>query len=103
MPRLEAVVGWGWRLLRGLVTASLALSKRSSQFLPQISQMVKDIRVTYRRRHSYNTESNKTRNVRTPGAFGGEKCQFPIPIHRISLAICSSPFCVQVDAKLSTT
>ena len=29
--------------------------------------MVKDIRVTYRKRHSYNTKSNKIRVVKTPG------------------------------------
>mmetsp|Transcript_26168 Transcript_26168/g.64327 ORF Transcript_26168/g.64327 Transcript_26168/m.64327 type:complete len:124 (-) Transcript_26168:35-406(-) len=29
--------------------------------------MVKDIRVTYRKRHSYNTRSNKIRVVKTPG------------------------------------
>jgi hypothetical protein len=30
--------------------------------------MVKDSRVTYRRRHSYNTQSNKVHVVKTPGA-----------------------------------
>lgn len=29
--------------------------------------MVKDVRTTYRRRHSYRTKSNKTRVVKTPG------------------------------------
>ena len=29
--------------------------------------MVKDIRVTYRKRHSYNTKSNQIRVVKTPG------------------------------------
>eukprot|EP00441_Pelagodinium_beii_P020518 CAMPEP_0197678406 /NCGR_PEP_ID=MMETSP1338-20131121/89961_1 /TAXON_ID=43686 ORGANISM="Pelagodinium beii, Strain RCC1491" /NCGR_SAMPLE_ID=MMETSP1338 /ASSEMBLY_ACC=CAM_ASM_000754 /LENGTH=119 /DNA_ID=CAMNT_0043259345 /DNA_START=68 /DNA_END=427 /DNA_ORIENTATION=+ len=29
--------------------------------------MVKNIRVTYRRRHSYNTKSNRIRVVKTPG------------------------------------
>ena len=29
--------------------------------------MGKDARVTYRRRHSYNTRSNKIRKVKTPG------------------------------------
>jgi len=29
--------------------------------------MVKNIRVTYTRRHSYNTRSNKVRKVKTPG------------------------------------
>eukprot|EP01099_Mayorella_cantabrigiensis_P000611 TRINITY_DN1268_c0_g1_i1.p1 TRINITY_DN1268_c0_g1~~TRINITY_DN1268_c0_g1_i1.p1 ORF type:complete len:117 (-),score=13.34 TRINITY_DN1268_c0_g1_i1:69-419(-) len=29
--------------------------------------MVKDSRVTYRRRHAYNTASNKTKIVKTPG------------------------------------
>ena len=32
------------------------------------ASMVKDSRVTYRRRHSYNTESNKVHVVKTPGA-----------------------------------
>jgi ribosomal protein L34E len=29
--------------------------------------MVKDTRLAFRRRHSYNTSSNKTRVVKTPG------------------------------------
>lgn len=29
--------------------------------------MVKDIRITYRKRHSYNTKTNKVRPVKTPG------------------------------------
>eukprot|EP01106_Pelomyxa_sp_JSP_P013181 TRINITY_DN3867_c0_g1_i3.p1 TRINITY_DN3867_c0_g1~~TRINITY_DN3867_c0_g1_i3.p1 ORF type:complete len:120 (+),score=28.18 TRINITY_DN3867_c0_g1_i3:149-508(+) len=29
--------------------------------------MVKQIRITYRRRHSYNTKSNQYRKVKTPG------------------------------------
>jgi hypothetical protein len=32
---------------------------------------VKDSRVTYRRRHSYNTQSNKVHVVKTPGAWAG--------------------------------
>ncbi|KAK8790092.1 hypothetical protein WA588_000260 [Blastocystis sp. NMH] len=36
--------------------------------LADLSVMVSDIRVTYRRRHSYNTASNKYHIVKTPGA-----------------------------------
>ena len=31
--------------------------------------MVKNIRVTYSRRHCYNTKSNKIRKIKTPGKF----------------------------------
>ncbi len=33
------------------------------------SAMVKDSRITYRRRHSYNTKSNRIRVVKTPGTL----------------------------------
>ncbi len=34
-------------------------------------EMVKDCRVTYRRRHSYNTKSNRVHVVKTPGTYSG--------------------------------
>lgn len=37
--------------------------------LPPPAAMVKDSRITYRRRHSYNTKSNHIRVVKTPGAW----------------------------------
>ncbi len=44
--------------------------------------MGKDNRVTYRRRHSYNTASNKVKKVKTPGGrvvfhFVGKKAKAP--------------------------
>ena len=34
--------------------------------------MVKSVRITYRRRHSYNTKSNKIKPIKTPGMLWRE-------------------------------
>ena len=46
---------------------SLAFSRVLSLSLPLPAATMPDARVTYRRRHSYNTRSNKTTVVKTPG------------------------------------
>mmetsp|Transcript_134111 Transcript_134111/g.199497 ORF Transcript_134111/g.199497 Transcript_134111/m.199497 type:complete len:142 (-) Transcript_134111:2-427(-) len=59
--------------------------------------MVRDIRVTYRRRHSYNTKSNGTKLVKTPGGrlvvhyrkkhANGVKCgDCPVILHGVAHA-----------------
>eukprot|EP00499_Haloplacidia_sp_CaronLabIsolate_P008649 CAMPEP_0196774820 /NCGR_PEP_ID=MMETSP1104-20130614/3647_1 /TAXON_ID=33652 /ORGANISM="Cafeteria sp., Strain Caron Lab Isolate" /LENGTH=115 /DNA_ID=CAMNT_0042144983 /DNA_START=69 /DNA_END=416 /DNA_ORIENTATION=+ len=53
--------------------------------------MVKDVRITYRRRHSYNTKSNKFRMVKTPG--GRMTIQY-------SVKKASSPICGDCGTKL---
>ena len=40
--------------------------------------MVKTTRITYNRRHCYNTKSNQIRKVKTPGTFNYNKSQYAI-------------------------
>lgn len=48
--------------------ANLKKSQLSSELVPSSSVVaMKDTRLAFRRRHSYNTKSNKTRVVKTPG------------------------------------
>jgi hypothetical protein len=53
--------------------------------------MVKDIRITYRRRCSYATPSNKIRAVKTPGVcrIGGAAAARPFVLP--TLPMCASP------------
>merc|ERR1712003_133696 len=56
------------RLVRDSTVSSGAFTARSSEREQEGRSAAKMVqRLTYRRRHSYATKSNKTRKVRTPG------------------------------------
>lgn len=65
-----------------------------------IVTMVKNIRVTYRRRHSYNTKSNRIRVVKTPGKYIATQPWLWVHVHVCACIMCAcglgSAFCGSV-------